>query len=58
MDYKDNPRVSFDEQGNMLVEGVEVKVKTIVFENKKAMDIAYKDLKNSFDLGAVSAEQF
>ena len=58
MDYSDNPRVSFDEQGNMTVEGVEVKVKSIVFENKKAMDIAYKDLKNSFDLGAVSAEQF
>ena len=58
MDYNNNPRISFDEQGNMYVDGVVVKVKNIVFEDKKSMDIAYRDLKNSFDVGAVSAETF
>lgn len=58
MDYSNNPRVYVDSEGNMYVDGVEVHVKEVVFEDTKSMNAAYRDLKNSFDLGAISAEQF
>ncbi len=58
MNYADSDKIKFGNDGKIYVDGVEVRVKSLVFEDKKSMNTAYKDLKNSLDFGAVSAEEF
>lgn len=54
----ENHRITYDEDGNMYVDGVKAEVVPMVYEDKKSMNIAYKNIKTQFDVGAMTAEEF
>lgn len=58
MNQTNNQHIQTDENGKVYIDGVEVRIKKVAFEDTKSMNTAYKDLKNSFDLGVISAEEF